>query len=292
MKFLLAISFCLLSLLNNAEAQDFKMIQINFDNTQQTAVTGHYSIQADWVEGAFRKKMSDAKLGTGEKSKDGFRVYKGITIPEISETQMDMYMKVEADNETGLSILTLLFSKGYNNYLKPSIDSEELKQGIHYLESFVKDATRFQLNAEINQQNELITTLQKERKKLKSEESDLRHSKEKMESKIANCTIESGALQAEMENQQKLLDMTRAKTASLDQVNALKKEVSKQESNFKKSRKKFERKVDDCAALKTRISKMESDIEENQNQQGGKENQINTETKKLKELQEQLVYLQ
>jgi hypothetical protein len=29
-----------------------------------------------------------------------------------------------------------------------------------------------------------------------------------------------------------------------------------------------------------------------QNQQGGKENQINTETKKLKELQEQLGYLQ
>lgn len=94
-----------------------------------------------------RKKLNDAKLGNGDKTKDGFRVYKGVEIPEIASEKIDVYFKV--DEKANTSTLYMLTSKGYDNFMKVDPDSDAVKHTIQYLNAFVKDATAYMLSNDI-----------------------------------------------------------------------------------------------------------------------------------------------
>ncbi len=66
------IAMCALSFLTHAQDAGQGTVEIN--KISQPCVKATYSISADMVEGALKKKFSDAKLGSSSKATDGFRV--------------------------------------------------------------------------------------------------------------------------------------------------------------------------------------------------------------------------
>lgn len=269
-----------------AFAQNAKTSTTEVNKLPQPCVSAEFTYPANIVEGAFKKKLSDAKLGSGDKSKDGFRLYKGVVIPEITKEKIDLYYKVE--DKKPISIVTVLTSKGYDNFMKMETDSIAVNNTILYLNTFIKDVLTFSLNDQINKQNDVIGDIEKKSKNTAKDGESLLKDKAKIESKISKNNIEIGALKSEMENQQKALEVVKTKTATIEGMNALKKEVSKQEDVTKKATKNYENAVKDSADYKGDLSKNEKEINDNKTEQEKIKAELDQEKVKLEDLKKQL----
>jgi hypothetical protein len=87
-----------------------------------------------------------------------------------------------------------------------------------------------------------------------------------------------------MENQQKTLETIKTKTATIEQMDALKKEVSKQEDVVKKATKRYDNAINDAEYFVKELKENALEIQQNKTDQ---ENQI-AEVKKQKDILESL----
>jgi hypothetical protein len=276
----------LLALTVASFAQNAKTNQVEINKASQPCVVAEYSLPAEMVEGALKKKFSDAKLGSGSKATDNFRVYKGVVIPEISQDKMDVYYKIEDKKPT--TLLYMLTSKGYDNFMKMETDSLAVSNTITYLDKFVRDATAFDLGNQIKRNNEAIEEIEKKSKKAAKESESLAKDKAKVESKISKNTIELGALKTEMEAQQSAYELVKTKTATIDEMKSLKKEVDKQESAMKKATKNYESAVKEGANNREDLAKKEKEIADKITEQNTLRAELETQRVKLEELKTQL----
>ncbi len=283
----LTLTFVLfLSLSFAVSAQRATLASVELNKVSQPCVRAEYDISSEMVEGALIKKFKDARLGSGSKASDGFRVYKGVVIPEISKEKMDVYYKVEDKKPS--SVLYVLMSKGYDNFMKMDPDSMAMKNAMIYFDLFVKDATAYLLNNQIEKQNEDINDLENKAKKSAKDGVSLLKDKAKIESRISENAIKVGELKNDMENEQKALEQVKIKTATIDQMNALKKEVNRQENLTKKATKNYDNAIDDAAGYKEDLVKTEKEIEANKVEQDSIKNEIEAAKRKLEELRNQL----
>ncbi len=276
----------ILSLGQVMQAQDAKTGMIEISKASQPCVIAQYAMPASIIEGAWKKKCTDAKLPSADKTKDGFKVYKGVVIPEITKDRIDVYVRIE-DNKTSTTFY-MLTSKGYDNFLKTETDAVAIDNTINYLNAFAKDATIFQYNLDLEKQQDVLKGLsRKESNAIRTGES-LVKDKQRTESKISKNEIEMRAFNAEMEAQQKLLELTKTKTATIDGVDALKKEISKQESLVRKITKSYNNAVEDDATYKENLKKIEGKIVDNDQEQEKIKADLVTENAKLAEINEKL----
>ena len=282
--FLILTAFMAISL--TAVAQETKVSSVQINNLSQPCVVATYLISADMVEGAFKKKFSDMKLGSGAKTSDGYRMYKGVVMPEITNDKIDVYFKVEDRKPS--SAVYLLTSKGYDNFMKMSTDSVTVTKTIAFLENFVKDATAYRLNVEIGKQNSTLLDTEKRTKNSVKDGEALAKKKKKLEIKISENLIEAGAKKNEMENEQRALEQVKIKTATIEGVSDLKKEVNKQESVTKRAIKNYESAVKDGAEYNEDLVKTDKNIEINKNEQAALKILMDADKLKLQELKTQL----
>ena len=66
----------------NSFAQDIKESTFLINNANQPCITANYALSGEIIEGAFIKKMTDAKLNKSSKASNGFKVYKKVIISE------------------------------------------------------------------------------------------------------------------------------------------------------------------------------------------------------------------
>jgi chromosome segregation ATPase len=184
-----------------------------------------------------------------------------------------------------------LMSSGYDIFLKPETDSVIYQNAIVFMDKFVRDATAFQLNRDIEKQLEVIKDVEKKMKGVAKDQESYQKDKAKAESKISQNIIEQGALKSEWESQKKLLETVKAKTATLDQMDALKKEVSKQEDATAKAEKKYNNSMKDDEEYKGDLNKAESKIGEAQIEMDKVKTELQNENNKLAELRAQLAAL-
>ncbi len=248
-----------------------------FNKASQPCVYSDYQMPGSIVEGALKKKLTDAKLGSDGKASDGFRVYKGVVFEQISKDKIDLYVKVE--EKKPISTVYMLLSKGYDNFMTKESDPEVMNNSITFLTNFLNDVNAFKLNKDIEAQQDVIESAEKKNKSIAKEGESLSKDRSKIESKISKTTIEIGSMKSDMDNQQKQLDAVKAKTATIEQMDALKKEVSKQEDAARKSAKKYNDALKDAEDHKTDLRKNEEEIAKNKKEQ---EDQI-AEVKKQKE---------
>jgi chromosome segregation ATPase len=142
----------------------------------------------------------------------------------------------------------------------------------------------FKLNKDIEAQQEVIEIAEKKNKSIAKEGESLLKSKSKTESKQSQNNIEIGSLKSDMENQQKTLETIKTKTATIEQMDALKKEVSKQEDVVKKATKRYDNAINDAEYFVKELKENALEIQQNKTDQ---ENQI-AEVKKQKDILESL----
>lgn len=282
----IVLSFALFATTLSAFAQEVKESTTLLNKINQPSIVADYNLSGEIVEGAFIKKMTDAKISKPSKATDGFKLYKGISIPEITKETIDLYVKVD-DKKTS-STVYMLMSKGYDNFMKKETDSISIENGKVYLTKFMKDINAFSLNKQIDAQNETIADLEKKMKGQAKDEAGYTKDKSKVESKISANKIDIEAMKVEMEAQQKALELVKQKTATIEQMDALKKEVSKQESVTEKATKKYNNALEDAGKYKDDLKKAEDKIAESALEQTKTKNEIDGAKRKLEDLKTQL----
>lgn len=245
-------------------AQNAKVSYVDFNKKSQPAVSADFDMPGEITEGAIKKKMSDAKIKGGS-TKDGFITYVEIVIPEIRAEKMDVYFKIEDKKTT--STLYMLTSKGYENFMSKESDPEVNEKTISYLNAFAKDVMRYGYNSGIAKNEEKLKDLEKDLKKSVKNGESLAKDKTKTEEKAAKNQNEIGNLKSDVDNQNKTLEFVKAKTGTVEQMNSIKKEISKQEDAVKNANKKYESAVKDADDYKKDIEKAAGKINENQTEQ-------------------------
>jgi predicted RNA-binding protein with RPS1 domain len=163
---------------------------------QQPCVTVSYNMNPDVVESALKQKLDNAKLGSGDKSK-GYRVYKGVNLPDISPDKIDIYTKVEGKKEN--ATVYFLVSKGYDNFISSKSDPDMFKKVMAYVNTLQADAVSYQLNLDIKAAEEEQAKAEKKYNNSVDDGKDLQSDKTKIEKKIEENKAEQEKLAAELE---------------------------------------------------------------------------------------------
>ena len=280
------LSFFLLTQTPALFAQYAQHGTTTFSKNARACLYADYPYDASLVEGALKKKLGDAGLVSDSKAGDGFRVYKGVVFNVLSAEKIDLYWKVEEKKPQ--ATVYLMASKGYDNFLKRETDSLILENGLAFLNRFANDVQAFKLNRDMAAQQERITDEEKKARALAKEAESLQKQKSKLESKIATNRIETGSLKSDWENQQKTLETIRTKTATLDQMEALKKEMAKQEDAVEKAEKKYRSSVKDGEELAADLQEAEQDIAKNKSAQETQAAEVKRQKEALEALRSEL----
>jgi hypothetical protein len=285
-KIVLSLTF-VTSLSLSLFAQEIQESTSVINGTAQQCLIANYAAPLEVVEGALLKKMADNKLGKPSKTKDGYRMYKGIQVNEIGNATLDYYFKLE-DRKPNTGMY-LLLSRGYDNFMKKeTADSVLLTGAKNYLTKFMTDVTAFQLNLDIEKQKDVIKDIEKNLRNTVKQEESLTKEKGKIENKISGNEIEIQALKVDMEAQQAALEQVKKETATIEQMDALKKKVSKQENATKKATKKYESALEDAGSYKDALQKTESKLNDNATEQQKIKSELEAANKKLTEINNNL----
>ena len=259
---------------------------------QQTlpACVAHYSYSAAEINGALEKKFLAAKFPKATKAKDGFVLYKGVLMPEISTVKLDFYTKVLGNGAN--SSLYIILSKGYDNYISKTTDPEIIAKAINFLNGFNRNAAAYRYGIEIENQNTVIKEAEKKIKKSESEKESIEKEKSKIQSKIGDLKQKADGFKIEHENQQKNLEVLRSKKATLEEMAALKKEVSKQEDLTNKARKKHEEALKNIKSKEEEVEKEDKNVAKNKAEQESLANALAAEKQKLEDLKAKLAEFQ
>lgn len=288
-KTLLAI-IALLFLSQFLKAQDAQIGSTMIKNMTQPCIIANYNYAGHVVEGALEKKLKEAKIGKDSKATDNFRVYKGVIYNVFNDYKIDLYYKIE--DKTTTSTLYLLVSKGYDNFIKPENDPTIYNNAVKYMNDLINDAVAFKLNEDIVDLEKEISSSEKKMKSLKKPESKILKSKAKIESKISKRNLEINPLKTEMEKQIGLLEVAKSKTATLDQMDALQKEVSKHEDAVKSATKKYENSISGIDDLTKDLKKLEEKLEANKLEQQKQQTEIESQKSNLNKLKTELATIQ
>lgn len=199
-----ALSIVTLSIVAHSSfAQNAREASVKFMKGQQNAIIADYDLPRDLVENALKERFE--KEGLGKKSSEkGFIAYKGTTWANISPDKMDVYAKVEGKGDQ--SSITLLASKGYDNFVTSTTDAEKVQKLEAFLNSFIKDAKAYQLKLAIAAQEEVVKKAEKDYKGTTDDGDKLIRDKEKIEKQIAENKADQDKKQNILSSEKDKLD--------------------------------------------------------------------------------------
>jgi len=180
---------------------------VSFGKTSQSAVVADYDLPASMVEDALKQHMEKAGLDK-KKSEKGFMAYKGAAWKEISNDKADIYLKV--DGKGNKSTISVLYSKGYDNFISSSTDAETVNAIKNFLTNFVTDLKKYQLMQDIAKQEDAVKKAEKVFSASVSDGKSLADDKAKIEKKIADNTNEQGDKQKALDAEKKKLEDLKA----------------------------------------------------------------------------------
>jgi len=165
------------------------------------------------METGYKPETTGALFWKSDKV-NGFYVFKQVTLPELKNQTLDLYLNVEKlENYKNKTKLYMLVSKGYDNFISPDSDTEIYRAARSFLNSFIEETAAFKLRISIEELKESIADSEKSMRSLTEHENemvkkmdnlneDLRKNKEdqeKLQNKLQqqNSTLEESSLQLE-----------------------------------------------------------------------------------------------
>lgn len=161
------------------------------------------------------KAIDDAFAALGYKgtSSKGFTVYKGVRLIEIGEEAYDIYFMVDKKSrkDKDNSTVTMMLSKGFDEFLTVKSDEKVLDKARVYLDSLRNIVSVFDLKQQIAAQEDEVKKADKKNVSLQDELKDLEKRKRKLEDQIAgNMTDQQNQL-TEIAKQKQILETLKAK---------------------------------------------------------------------------------
>ncbi|XZF14404.1 hypothetical protein ACTHGU_21690 [Chitinophagaceae bacterium MMS25-I14] len=147
---------------HGAQAQNVRTSSVSFKANKMegsySAVVADYDYDSKAVEAALSEKLA-SQTGKGSNSK-GYRYFQAVTVPELTQDKVDLYYKVES--EKGKAVVTMLISKGYDNFITPEKDPTTFDNMKQFLVSTLPaQVKQHNLMLDIARQEEIVKNAEK-----------------------------------------------------------------------------------------------------------------------------------
>jgi len=144
------------------------------------------------------------------KKQDGFYVFQGVQLPDLNNQKLDLYFKIErkSKQEKNQSMMSMLVSKGYDNFVSATSDSATFMAASNFLNGFLANTASFSLQQQIEAQEKAVKNAEK---KLEDYQDDDRS----IQKKITQLQADAVAKRTDIENQAKEIVNQRAMLEAL-----------------------------------------------------------------------------
>ncbi len=187
-----------------SDAQNVRETAVKINKTEQKGIAADYAYPKSLVETSLAGKFTKAGFGKS-KSKKGFDVHSGVTWTDVAPTdKLDVWIKTE--EKKGNTTLTVLISRGYDNYMTAATDPAQIENLKNFLNNLSADLAAADLSQKIEEQQRVVkaaeektTALKKEQEKLLSEKKKLEKSIEQNEEAQKKSAADRDAEQSKLE---------------------------------------------------------------------------------------------
>lgn len=212
-KFICIIAIFLVSITYVQSQSTFKTI--TYKKELRPALTLPLMYKTDIAEQTILAKLKETGYNpqkTGNifnksNKQEGFYVFPGVQLPELANQKLDLYFKVDpmnGDNSFNSSI-SLMVSKGYDNFVSPDLDTATFAAAEKFLNSFESKTEAFQVNKQIEAQKKIIAVSEKKWNELRNKQEDARKKISQLESDIKNLQQEEQTQQQDVDKQRSVL---------------------------------------------------------------------------------------
>lgn len=199
--------------------------QINFKEVLRPSLNLPLAYEAKIAEETILAKLKETgykpekkgNLFNKKNKQDGFYTFSGVQLPELANQKLDLYFRIDpiSGNSDTRSSVSLMVSKGYENFVSPETDSATFSASEKFLNSFVGKTDVFHVNRQIEDQKKSISVSEKKWKELRDKQEDANKKIVQLESDIKNWQQEELTQQQEVDKQRSQLKELETKRASV-----------------------------------------------------------------------------
>ena len=184
---------------------------VEYQKALRQAVINNIPFPEKVVSGAIEDTMQ--KMGYKGKEAKDFTVYRGVKLPEFNNIPLDLYFMVDrkSKKEKENSTVTLLLSKGFDDFITQAVNPELIEKAKVYMDSLRNIIGYYELEQQIAEQESVIKDNAKKSTNLVEEAADLQKKVKKLEKDIENNTKEQANMKTETEKQQQILETLKGK---------------------------------------------------------------------------------
>ena len=184
---------------------------VTMNKVVRPAIAGEFNFTSEVTEAVILEDLRTRGFGKGDSQKD-FKMYAGIAFPMFSTEKIDLYVKVapKSKSEKGKSLVYLVISKGYDNFISGATDQATMDSAKIYLGSLMGKFEQEKLRLDIDAQQELIAKVQKKYDALVGTGESLQTKKQDIEKEIEKNLTEQNNQKAELDKEKQILDALKA----------------------------------------------------------------------------------
>ena len=160
-KIIVAISLALVaSCMSPIYAQQIREMGTTINKVTQTATVGEFNDTKEALSIVLTQKFMEAGLIKSKSASNGFKVFNGVSWPEVSTETLDVYYKVTGKKNK--ATVEILISKGYENFISSQNDPAAIENVKHFISSLNLGLQNHNHNEKIKETENLILKAQKE----------------------------------------------------------------------------------------------------------------------------------
>jgi hypothetical protein len=182
---------------------------VEYQKINRQGVVNELPFSEKTVRNAINGKME--QLGYKGKDSKGFTVYKGVKLAELGNDSYDLYFmadkKSRRDKEN--SSLTLMVSKGYDNFVADSSDATLMNNAKTYMNNIKDMVAAYDLEQQIMAQEDAIKKADKKYNNLVDDGVSLEKKRRNIEKDIEDNKKDQANQQTELEKQKQILETLR-----------------------------------------------------------------------------------
>lgn len=197
---------CCLALPLSVLAQS-RPTEVEYQKQQRPAIVNDIPFPASTIEDAIKDHFT--KMGYKATSSKGFIVFKGVGMKDWGSGSFDLYFMADKKSrkEKELSTVTLMLSKGFDEFVSNSSDATLFGKAQSYLDSLRNMIAVYDLEQQIIAQENEVKKAVKKAADLEDEAKDLEKKKRKLEDEIADNIKEQEKHAKEQESQKQILEV-------------------------------------------------------------------------------------
>ncbi len=184
---------------------------VEYAKINRQAVVNEIPFPEKTVRNAIEDKMG--KAGYKSKEMKGYDVYRGVRLSEIGTDTYDMYFMVDRKSrkDKEASIITLLLTKGFDNFISDSTDATVINNAKNYLNNIKLMIGAYDLEQQILEQEDAVRKAEKKKSNLIDDADNFQKKLKNLQDDIEKNIEAQKAQQTELEKQRQILDTLKSK---------------------------------------------------------------------------------